>query len=193
LYNNAPSLVFALFMASCTQSTPTSSAESSMAASAQRGKEAPETSPKTFRPSMSRWSPSDFSILLVAGESQQQGAAKEGMIKSKTEPVSQVLYWTVPSSSLRERASQERGLIERAANDTTHVRADKEFTESRSPGAGALSWSAVVDNTHFEFILVDCRTHHVLITTMGPSVDTTAAIHRESTNSLVCTVGDPSK
>src|SRR5688572_22262227 len=77
-------LIAAQLMASCARNAPTSSAEPSPDASLLQPTAAQVASESSSRPSFSSWSPSAFSILLVAGESEQQGSPIEGMVTAKT-------------------------------------------------------------------------------------------------------------
>jgi hypothetical protein len=127
-----------------------------------------------------------FSLTLVAGEVARKGTDKEGMARVDTEPLSQLVYWTRPTSTLRARADHERRLVARAGKAEGEDVELSGVIELPKLGKGALTWTARVARTVFASTVVDCGSHHVLLTTMGPDAAGVEAQQQQSLGALQC-------
>lgn len=125
-----------------------------------------------------------FSIDLIAGEHQPRGDEAQGMIKVKTPPRSQTLYWTVPTSTLDERAAHERDLLAQVAQPSGGEVGEIEAGDVS--GFAARAWQAHVEQTFFRTHVVDCGFAQLVLTTMGPGKDDVAAVHRRCLSTLAC-------
>lgn len=121
---------------------------------------------------------------LVRGEVTSKGGPAEGMLKIVSGPVSQLVYWTIPKGNLRSRAEHERSLVQRAGEGAAvEVGA---IAERKGLAGAALVWSARVERTWFASAVIDCGSHHVLLTTMGPDAALVRETEERSLSSLRC-------
>ena len=130
--------------------------------------------------------PSAFSIQLLDADTSSQGSAAEGVLTVKSQPVTQMLWWSRPKRSPREQAEHERKLLVAAGSDAETFAMDEELQESRQQGHLALNWSTAIDKTRFRSTLIDCGHHQLLLTTMGPGQELIAGLHVRSLKSLSC-------
>lgn len=127
-----------------------------------------------------------FVIPLRPGEQSPKGDAKEGMVRVKSAEADQVLYWNLATGPLVARAEHERGLMLRAAKEEGASSTVGDLVERSSPGKRSLSWSARLADTHVRATVVDCGSHHVLLSTLGPSARLVEAQHAASMSGWRC-------
>jgi len=135
---------------------------------------------------MERADQTSFVIELLAGDWKEQGGEDEGLLTVKTPAADQILYWNIVTVSLRERADYERDLIVKAGEGTKAKTDVGELVTRKERGRPAISWSGTLDKTVLRSTLVDCKTHHVLLTTKGPEENAVEDVHARSLKSLKC-------